>query len=69
MIDDNEYVLKTLKGIEVRDSLIEAALYDGTIGLPFETRKQLLARSIMKVAGTDVELFLQAPRYYQIHSE
>jgi hypothetical protein len=61
MIDDNEYVLKTLKGKEVRESLIQAAFYDGTVGLPFETRKQLLARAIMKVAGTDVELFLGDP--------
>ncbi len=61
MIDENEYVLKTLKGKEVRESLIQAAFYDGTVGLPFETRKQLLARALVKVAGTDVELFLGDP--------
>lgn len=57
-IDGNLYILKTLKGKEMRQALVAASTFDQTIDLPFETRRHLLARSLVQIAGTDVELFL-----------
>lgn len=58
IIDGNIYVIRTLKSKELLDALISASKLDGTISLPFHTRKELLARALVKVAGTDVSLFL-----------
>lgn len=57
-IDGNQFVLKTLKGKEQRDAVKAASEFDHTVESPFEIRKQLLARAIFEVGGTDVELFL-----------
>jgi len=57
-IDGNVFVLRTLKSKELLDALLSSAKLDGTISLPFQTRKELLARSLVKIAGTDVSLFL-----------
>lgn len=57
-LDGNSYTVRTLKGREMRDALVAASEFDGTVHLPFETRKQLLSRSLVQVAGADVELFL-----------
>ncbi len=57
-IDSNIFVLKTLRSKEMRDALMFASEYDGTIQSPFEIRKQLLARSITQVAGVEIEQFL-----------
>lgn len=57
-IDGNIFVLKTLKGVEQRHAIMAASEYDNTVQSPFEIRRQLLARSISEVAGTDIELFL-----------
>jgi hypothetical protein len=57
-IENNDYVLQTLKSKELREAVVSASLYDGTVQSPFEIRKQLLARSITQVAGMDFEQFV-----------
>ncbi len=57
-LDGDVYELRTLRGKEIQDALVAASVFDGTIDLPFETRRQLLARSLVKMGGVDVELFL-----------
>lgn len=52
------FELRTLRGQEIKESLIAASVHDGTVALPFETRKQFLARSLTVIANTDVEMFL-----------
>jgi hypothetical protein len=59
-IDGKLYKLQTLKSRELREALVATAEFDGTIQLVFETRKQLLARSLVVVAGVDVEQFLNS---------
>jgi len=57
-IDGNKFVLRTLRGKEQRQAIVEASKFDGTPHAAFEIRKQLLGRALVQVAGTDVELFL-----------
>jgi hypothetical protein len=57
-LDGRIFVLRTLKGKEQRLAIMAAAEYDGTIQSPFEIRRQLLARAIDRVDGTDFDLFL-----------
>jgi hypothetical protein len=57
-IDGQKYLLKTLKGIEQREALVAIMQFDGNIELPYESRKQVLARALIQVAGADIELFL-----------
>lgn len=57
-IDGDVYTLKTLKAKEMRAALVAASAFDGTIDLPFETRRHLLARSLTHVAGNEIDLFL-----------
>lgn len=57
-VGGNIFVIRVLKGKEIREALIAASEFDGTISLPFETRKNLLGRSLVQIAGTDVEMFL-----------
>lgn len=52
------FVLRTLTGKELREASKAASLHDNSVELPFEIRKQFLARSLMQIAGTDVEMFL-----------
>lgn len=52
------FSLRTLKNKEMREALLFASQYDGTVESPFEIRKQILARSIYEIAGTDSSLFL-----------
>ncbi len=57
-IDGQQYGLNALKNRENREALLAASQFDGTIESPFEIRKQLLARSLFSVAGTDIDVFL-----------
>jgi len=50
--------LQSLTGQEMRDAIMLAAEYDNTVQSPFEIRKQLLARSLTHVAGTEIEQFI-----------
>ena len=54
------FELQTLKSREMRESLMVAAEYDGTIQGPFELRRQLLARAIAKVSDVDFAQFIGA---------
>lgn len=60
-IENNDYVLQTLKSKELREAVVSASLFDGTVQSPFEIRKQLLARSITQVAGMDFSQFVGSP--------
>lgn len=57
-IDGQLFVLRTLKGGEMKAALIAASEFNGTVSLPFETRKYLLSYSLVQIAGTEVEMFL-----------
>jgi hypothetical protein len=54
----NIFVLKALQGKEIRKAIVAASEYDGTVESPFEIRKQLLARSLFKIAGIDADQFI-----------
>lgn len=58
IIGENTFVLQTLKSKEMREAMMAAAEYDGTIQSPFEIRRQLLGRSLKQVAGVDIEQFV-----------
>lgn len=57
-LPSGDYVLQTLRSQELRESFIATQPFDGTIEGPFEIRRQLLARSLIQVAGTDIEQFV-----------
>jgi hypothetical protein len=57
-LDGNLYVLQTLRSKEIRESIMAAANFDGSVQFPFEMRKQYLARSLIHVAGVDIEQFV-----------
>jgi hypothetical protein len=58
VIGENVFVLQTLRSKEMREAMMAtAATADGIQSL-FESRRQLLARSIKQVAGMSIELFL-----------
>jgi hypothetical protein len=59
-IDGTTYVLQTLKSKELRESIVAAAEFDGTVEFSFETAKQLLGRSLVQLAGVDIEQFLNS---------
>lgn len=56
-VDNNEYALQTLRDVEMREAIIAASAFDGTVQTPFEVRKQLLARSLIHIAGMDAAQF------------
>ena len=60
-IENNAYVLRTLRDKELSDAILRASAFDGTVQSPFEIRKQLLARSLVQVAGMDVDQFVGSP--------
>lgn len=57
-IGDVVFVLRTLKSKEVKDVITGLSNHDGTLNFPFETRKRFLAKSLCKVSGTDISVFL-----------
>lgn len=57
-IDQNIFVLKSLRAKDNRQTLLDAMKYDGTVEFSFELRRQVLARSLLQIAGSDVEAFL-----------
>jgi hypothetical protein len=60
-LDGQIFSLRTLKNKEMRGALLAASQFDGTVESPFEIRKQLLARSLYEIAGTEATLFLGDP--------
>lgn len=57
-IENNLFILKSLKSKDMRESLMVAAEYDGTVQGPYELRRQILARSLTHVAGIEFEQFI-----------
>jgi hypothetical protein len=57
-LGENLFVLRSLKSKENREALTASLKYDGTIEFSFELRKQILVRSLVSVAGVDVDSFL-----------
>ncbi len=57
-LNGQNFSLRTLKNKEMREALLTASQFDGTVESPFEIRKQLLARYLYEIAGTDASLFL-----------
>jgi hypothetical protein len=54
------YKLQTLTSQELRDAVVATAEFDGSVQFIFENRKQLLARSLVVVAGVRIEEFLHS---------
>lgn len=57
-VDGNKFVFQTLRSKEMREAIMAAAEFDNTVQSPFETRRQLLARSLVQVASVDVAQFV-----------
>lgn len=57
-IEENIFVLQTLRSKEMREAIMAAAEFDGTVQSPFEIRRQLLARSIVQISGVEVAQFV-----------
>lgn len=57
-IEDNVFVLQTLRSKEMREAIMAASEFDGTVEGPFEIRRQLLARSLISIAGLETEQFV-----------
>jgi len=57
-IEGQVFVLRTLKGKEIKQALMASAAFDGTVELAFESRRQFLARSLTHVAGNEIGMFL-----------
>jgi len=58
MLGENAFVLQTLRSKEMREAIMIASEYDGTVQSPFEIRRQLLGRSLIQIAGVDVAQFV-----------
>lgn len=57
-IAGNVFILETLSGKSMREAIMAASEYDGTVQSPFEVRRQFLARSITYVAGVEFGQFV-----------
>jgi hypothetical protein len=57
-IENNKFVLQTLRSQEMRQAITQAAEFDGTVQFPFEIRRQLLARSLTEISGVEVSQFI-----------
>ena len=60
LLGGNIFILQTLRSKEMREAIMAAAEFDNTVQSPFEIRRQLLARSLVQVAGVDVVSFCGA---------
>ena len=63
VIENNTFSLKTLKSKEIRDALLAASQFDGTLETPFEIRKQVLARALTHIAGIEFGQFISNPSF------
>lgn len=57
-IENNIFVLRTLKAKEMREAMMAAFDFDGTVQAPYEMRKQLLGRALTHIAGIEIEQFI-----------
>lgn len=56
-IEGNIYSFRSLRSKEMRDAILAASDFNG-IQSTFEIRRQLLARSMLQVAGVDIDQFI-----------
>lgn len=54
----NIFVLQSLSGVETREAYMIASEFDNTVQSPFEIRRQLLARSLVSIAGVEISQFV-----------
>lgn len=54
----NIFVLQSLSGVETREAYMVASEFDNTVQSPFEIRRQLLARSLINIAGIEIVQFV-----------
>lgn len=57
-LEGNKFVLQTLRSHDMREAIMAASEFDNTVQSPFEIRRQLLARSLVQVAGVDIVQFV-----------
>lgn len=57
-IEGNVFVLETISEKQMREAMMAASEFDRTVESPFEIRRQLLARSLTKVANMDFSQFV-----------
>lgn len=57
-VGGNQYAFQTLGSKEMRQAIMAASAFDGSVQSPFEIRRQLLAYSLTKVAGLDTAQFV-----------
>lgn len=58
VLNDVSFELQTLTSKEARDIIKELSVFDGSMELGFEVRRQNLARSLVKISEYDVSDFL-----------
>lgn len=59
-IEGNVFILQSLRSEELEEAVLEASAFDGNVRSPFQIRKQLLARSLVQIAGVDASQFFGA---------
>lgn len=57
-IDGNTFTFQPIPSKFMREAIMAASEYDGTVQSPFEIRRQFLARSIVQIADVDFEQFV-----------
>lgn len=57
-LNGNVFVLQTLRSKEMREAMMAASEFDGTVQSPFEIRRQLLSRSLTSIAGVEFAQFV-----------
>jgi len=62
-IGGSTYVLRSLNGREMREAILAASAFDGTVQGPFEIRLQMLAHSLYMIAEIPVEQFLGTSQF------
>lgn len=57
-LDGNVYVFQTLRSKDMSDAYMVVTKFDGTVQFPYELRRQMVSRSLIQIAGVDIEQFL-----------
>ena len=57
-LNGNIFILQTLRSKEMREAMMAASEFDGTVQSPFEIRRQLLSRSLTSIAGVEFAQFV-----------
>lgn len=57
-LNGNKFILQTLRSKEMREAMMSASEFDGTVQSPFEVRRQLLSRSLTEIAGVEFAQFV-----------